>query len=213
MGLYPYVKFFNIAMSKFAKLDGQEMVVESTLQDMQAVEENTIIETIKNAEWLMPGLAAAVVIGGINVVYGFARHVAYELGDTVGKKVRNTMNKMELKKFIRALNSDDVKLFLKGQCDAAFEEAKKKYPDLTKKVSAVDGTAVEKGTDAVKSSKGFFGKFFHSTNITPVKIGEYLIVFDGTPSSGVSTTVVVFQDMKTKQYVCCVLSSPTLPAA
>ena len=50
MGLYPYVKFFSITMSKFAKLDGQDMVVESTLQDMQAVEENTIIETIKNAE-------------------------------------------------------------------------------------------------------------------------------------------------------------------
>ena len=66
-GFIPLCQIFNITMSKFTKLDGQEMVVESTLQDMQAVEENTIIETIKNAEWLMPGLAAAVVIGGVNV--------------------------------------------------------------------------------------------------------------------------------------------------
>jgi len=51
-------------MSKFSKLEGQDVIVESTLQNMQTVEENTIIKTIKNVEF-------------INLY--FSRHIKYPL--------------------------------------------------------------------------------------------------------------------------------------
>ena len=65
MLLYPKVKiFYEYHMSKFSKLEGQDVIVESTLQNMQTVEENTIIKTIKNVEF-------------INLY--FSRHIKYPL--------------------------------------------------------------------------------------------------------------------------------------
>ena len=157
-------------------------------------------------------LFGTAALGVVSAGVGFIKHIGYELGDTVGKGIRNKLNNREYKKFIRAVNDPEVQRFLKEQCNEVFEEAKKKFPNVTKKVSAVDGKAVETGAKKVKSSKGIIGRFFSSPNIIPVKAGEYLVILDGTPSEGVKTAVVVLQDADTKKYICSLLTPPTLMA-
>lgn len=157
-------------------------------------------------------LFGTAALGVVSAGVGFIKHIGYELGDTVGKGIRNKLNNREYKKFIRAVNDPEVQRFLKDQCNEVFEEAKKKFPNVTKKVSAVDGKAVETGAKKVKSSKGIIGRFFSSPNIIPVKAGEYLVILDGTPSEGVKTAVVVLQDADTKKYICSLLTPPTLMA-
>lgn len=157
-------------------------------------------------------LFGTAAFGVVSAGVGFLKHIGYELGDTVGKGIRNKLNNREYKKFIRAVNDPEVQRFLKEQCNEVFEEAKKKFPNVTKKVSAVDGKAVETGAKKVKTSKGIIGRFFSSPNIIPIKAGEYLVILDGTPSEGVKTAVVVLQDADTKKYICSLLTPPTLMA-
>ena len=157
-------------------------------------------------------LFGTAAFGVVSAGVGFLKHIGYELGDTVGKGIRNKLNNREYKRFIRAVNDPEVQRFLKEQCNEVFEEAKKKFPNVTKKVSAVDGKAVESGAKKVKTSKGIIGRFFSSPNIIPVKAGEYLVILDGTPSEGVKTAVVVLQDADTKKYICSLLTPPTLTA-
>lgn len=195
-------------MSKFSKLEGQDIVVESTLQDLRPVEEG----------WK---LGVARILGALGIANVVTLPVGKALGLTDVETVANTLGKeggaaslmkrlaavdaagflaafagakyikLEASKELKKLfDNDKMKAYLKKECDAIFKELRKENSRITADISAYKNSKVFK--KLANEDRSFIAKHLTQIAQCSIEVGGYTIVGTGDTDSFDQLFVVFF---------------------
>ena len=176
-------------MSKFSKLEGQEVVVESTIAEIATEGWFTVFQTV------LQGVQRSFV-GGVDKIKEFDAKFEAKLAE----------------KFNKVLENDVVKNHIRTEADKLFAEEKKKHKKLVKDVSDASSLEEEFDTEAKGQVKAYsVKKATHYLLRKTGKVGEYTVILLADPDSKKALKIkVVFFDAAENKYISRDITAPSV---
>jgi len=176
-------------MSKFSKLDGQDIVVESVLQEITPVEEGW-----KAAVGRIFGSWAsfAVPAGLLMMLTGsfIPGVIAGVFAGLAGTKAIAIAGSKELKALLK---KPELQKYIKEKADIAFKELKKEHKQLTTDIDAAL-RKIENKKDMNADDRGPVSKFLTKFAKCTVKIANYTIMATGDGESFDGLFVIFYDE-------------------